>query len=133
MSSDRDALVHALGQAIVADPAVADGAFDGYALLVTYEGGSRRIAGFRYRDGETPEAATPRSAAVETALDALREGARVEGEAPWEACVVRVARPSNRITIEFAYGDDAARWVVTPATLSTVAERARPTRPTRAA
>ena len=126
MSSDRDALVHAVGQAIVADPAVADGAFDGYALLVAYEGATRKIAGYRYREGAPGEAATPRSRAVEAALDALREGTRVEGDAPWDACVVRIARPCNRITIEFAYGDDAARWRVTPATLDAVVERARP-------
>jgi len=127
MSSDRDVLVHAVGQAIVADPVVADGAFDGYALLVGYEGATRRIAGFRYRAGAPAEAATPRSPSVEAALDALRDGTRVEGEAPWDACVVRIARPSNRITLEFAYGEDAARWVVTPATLDDIIERARPT------
>lgn len=126
MTTDRDALVHAVGQAIVADPAVADGAFDGYALVVAYEGGARRLSGFRYRGGDAPVAATPRSPALESALDALREATRVDGGAPWDACVVRIERPSNRITVEFAYGDDAARWAITPARLGEVAERARP-------
>ncbi len=126
MTPDRDALVHAVGQAIVADPAIADGAFDGYALVVDYAGNDRRLAGFRYRDNAAAEAATPRSPTLDAALDALREATRVEGDAPWDACVVRIERPSNRITVEFAYGDDAARWAVTPATLAAVTERARP-------
>ena len=126
MTPDRDALVHAVGQALVADPAVADGAFDGYALIATYDGNARRLAGFRYRKDETPEAASPRSTTLGAALDALREATRVDGGAPWDACVVRIERPSNRITVEFAYGDAAAAWVVTPATLTAVAERARP-------
>ena len=126
MTPDRDALVHAVGQAIVADPAVSDGAFDGYALVVAYDGDTRRLSGFRYTDGAEPVAATPRSPALESALDALRDATRVDDRAPWDACVVRIERPSNRITIEFAYGDDAARWAITPAQLAEVAERARP-------
>lgn len=125
-TADRDALVHAVGQAIVADPAVSDGDFDGYALVVAYEGDTRRLSGFRYRDGTAPVAATPRSRALQAALDALRDATRVDGMAAWDACVVRIARPSNRITVDFAYGDDAAAWTITPATLADVAERARP-------
>lgn len=126
MTPDRDALVHAVGQAIVADPVVADGRFDGFALVVTYGGDSRRLAGFRYAHGEPAQAATPTSPALDAALDALREATRVDGGAPWDACVVRIERPSNHITVEFAYNDDAARWAVTPETLADVTERARP-------
>lgn len=126
MTTDRDALVHAVGQAIIADPAVADGRFDGFALVVTYDAASRRLAGFRYVGDEPAHAATPASPALDAALDALREATRVDGGAPWDACVVRIQRPSNRITVEFAYGDDAAHWAVTPETLAAVTGRARP-------
>lgn len=126
MTTDRDALVHAVGQAIIADAAVADGRFDGFALVVTYDADSRRLAGFRYVDDEPAHATTPASPELDAALDALREATRVDGGAPWNACVVRIKRPSNRITVEFAYGDDAANWVVTPETLAAVTGRARP-------
>lgn len=125
-AADRDALVHAVGRAIVADPAVADGGWDGYALVADYAGGARRLSGFRYRAGEAPHPATPRSPALESALDALREATRVDDRAPWDACVVRIDRATSRVALEFAYGDDAAHWRITPGRLTEVAERARP-------
>lgn len=125
-AADRDALVHAIGRAIVADPAAADGDWDGYALVADYAGGSRRLSGFRYRDGEAPRPATPRSPALESALDALREATRTEDKDPWTVCIVRIQRTTAKVGLEFAYDDDAAQWQVTPARLGEVAERARP-------
>lgn len=123
-ATDRDVLVHAIGQQLAADPALA-GDWATYALVVVYDGDTRRLSGFRYRDGAAPQAATPRSPAFESQLDSLREATRVDGTDPWRACVIRIVRASGRITLEFDY-DTPEQWQVTPTTLDAVAERARP-------
>ena len=90
--------------------------------------GIRRLRcgrGFRYRDGEPPEPATPRSAELDERVDALRESTRVEGKQPWDACVIRIVSATGRITADFAY-EAADQWDITPDTLAEVAERARP-------
>lgn len=124
---DKNALVHQIGMAIVSDPAVDAEPWDGYALVVRYGDGemARRLSGFRYRDGEGHDAATPRSDALGDLLDALREATTVEGRTPWQACVVRIRRDTRKVTMEFEYYDPQ-RWDITPETLDAVAEQARP-------
>jgi len=122
---DSNALITAIGQAIVSDPRVDAEAWDGYALIASWTGGGRTLSGFRYRDGEPPEPATPRSAELDERVDALRESTRVEGKQPWDACVIRIVSATGRITADFAY-EAADQWDITPDTLAEVAERARP-------
>ncbi len=124
---DRDAPLLRVGRLIAADPVLADVDWNGFALIVRYDdaGIDRRISGFRYVDGGGFEAATPRDAALGDALDALREATRVDGRAPWAACVVQLRRTSKRLHADFEY-DEPERWDIVPATLHEVAERARP-------
>lgn len=124
-SEDRDALLLRIGRLIVGDPVLRDGDWDAYALIVRYDDGAidRRISGFRYRDAGGYEAATPRAPALGEALDALREATRVDGQAPWGACVLRLRRDSGRLHADFEY-DDPARWDIRPDNLDEIAERA---------
>lgn len=124
---DRDALLLRAGQLVAGDAALADGAWDGFALIVRYDdaGIHRRISGLRYRDTGEVDAATPEAPGLGTALDALREATRVDGQAPWSACVLQLRRATGRLHAVFEY-DDPGRWDITPATLHDVAERARP-------
>jgi hypothetical protein len=125
---DRDALVHRIGMLIVTDKGVDAAPWDGYALIVRYDeagGASRRMAGFRYRDGAGFEAATPGNPTIGAALDALREGMRGEAQPAWDVCVVQIRRDTRKVHVDFEY-DDPRRWDITPATLTDVAERARP-------
>lgn len=124
---DRDALLLRIGRLIARDAALADASWDGFSLIVRYDdaGIDRRISGFRYVDGAGFEAATPRDPALGVALDALRDATRIEGKAPWAACVVQLRRTSGTLHANFEY-DAPARWDITPATLQAVAERARP-------
>lgn len=125
---DRDTRLMQAGRLLAADPVLADGDWDGYALVARYGDGpiDRRLSGFRYRDGNGYQAATPQQVdAIGSALDALREATRVDGRAPWQACVLQLRRASGRLHADFEY-DDPARWDITPATLDAVAERARP-------
>lgn len=122
---DKDALVMQIGQTLVADDKVAAQPWDGYALIASYGDGTRRVSGFRYRDGEGAEAATPASAALGEQLDALRAATRVHDKDPWSVCVVRISRTTGKITVDFEY-DNPGQWEITPATLQDVTERARP-------
>lgn len=124
---DRNALIARIGRLLVADPAVSDGQWHGYALVVRYGDGAiaRRLAGFRYDADGAFRAATPDAGALGPAFDDLREATRVPGKAPWGACVLRLWRDSGRLAAEFEY-DAPERWDITPATLATVAAQALP-------
>lgn len=124
---DRNALIARIGRLLVADDAVSDGEWQGYALVVRYGDGAiaRRMAGFRYDADGTYAAATPGADALGPAFDDLRDATRVPGNEPWGACVLRLWRDSGRLAVEFDY-DTPEQWDVTPATLADVAARARP-------
>ena len=123
---DKNALILEIGRLIATDRKVDAAPWDGYALIVVYADSSRRLAGFRYRDGAPPEAATPDATArLGEQLDALRAATRVPGNAPWTACVVKIRRDTGRIALDFDY-DAPTQWDIDPDTLDTVAERARP-------
>jgi hypothetical protein len=126
-ASGRDRQLARIGRLLVADPAVADGQWHGYALVVRYGDGpiARRMTGFRYATDGHHEAATPSSAELGEAFDALRDATRVPGREPWGACVLRLWREGGRMAVEFEY-DAPENWDIGPATLATVAARARP-------
>jgi hypothetical protein len=124
---DRNALIARIGRLLVADPAVSDGHWHRYALIVRYGDGAiaRRMTGFRYDADGIHHAATPGDGALGPAFDALRDATRVPGKAPWGACVLRLWRDGGRMAVEFEY-DAPEQWDVTPATLAAVVLRARP-------
>lgn len=124
---DRNELIARIGRLLVADPAVSDGEWQGYALIVRYGDGAiaRRMTGFRYDADGTYAAATPDADALGPAFDDLREATRVAGKEPWGACILRLWRATGRLAVEFEY-DAPERWDITPATLADIAARARP-------
>ena len=124
---DRNELIARIGRLLVADPAVSDGEWHRYALVVRYADGAiaRRLAGFRYDADGSPHAATPDADALGRAFDDLREATRVPGKEPWQACILRLWRETGRLAAEFDY-DAPERWDITPATLASVAALARP-------
>src|SRR5690606_5088654 len=124
---DRNELIARIGKLLVADPAVSDGDWHGYALIVRYGDGAlaRRMTGFRYDAEGGHAAATPDGDALGPAFDALREATRVPGKEPWGACVLRLWRETGRMAVEFEY-DAPGQWDITAATLADVAGRARP-------
>jgi len=124
---DRNELIARIGRLLVADPAVSDGRWHAYALIVRYGDGAiaRRMTGFRYAADGSHQAATPGDDALGAAFDALRDATRLPGRDPWGACVLRLWRDSGRMAAEFDY-DTPGQWDITPATLAGVAARARP-------
>jgi len=122
---DSNDLIMQIGRRIVSDPKVDAQPWDGYALIAAYSDDRRVLSGFRYRDGQPPEAATPESKELGTDFDALREATRVDDKEPWGACVIRIVAATGKITADFAY-EAAGQWDIGPATLAGVSERARP-------
>lgn len=122
---DKDALIHRIGQLVIADPKVNAEPWDSYALIADFDGATARIVGYRYTDAGDWEAATPRDPDLAESVRALREATRVDGKAPWLACVLRIVRATGKLHAEFEY-DDPGRWRITPAALREVVERARP-------
>ncbi|MEN1941909.1 hypothetical protein WCE41_12615 [Luteimonas sp. MJ246] len=124
---DRNELIARIGKLLVADPAVSDGEWQAYALIVRYGDGAlaRRMSGFRYDADGGYAAATPDDDTLGPTLDDLREATRLPGKEPWNACILRVWRDSGRMAVEFDY-DTPEQWDITPATLTEVAARARP-------
>ena len=120
----RDALVHEIGALLVNDDKVAAQPWDAYALVARFGDGRLQISGFAY-EGAQWRLATPGDANLPRKLMALREATREPDKAPWDACVVRIVRETQKIRIEFEY-EHPERWDVAPATLDEVAERARP-------
>lgn len=124
---DRNELIARIGKLLVADAAVSDGDWHGYALIVRYGQGAiaRRLTGFRYAADGAYQGATPSDDALGPAFDDLREATRLPGREPWGACVLRLWRDSGRLAIEFDY-DTPEQWDITPGSLGEVAMRARP-------
>ena len=122
---DSNDLIMQIGRKIVSDPKVDAQPWDGYALIASYDEDRRVLSGFRYRDGQPPEAATPESRELGDDCDALREATCVDGKDPWGACVIRIVSATGKITADFAY-EAADQWDIGPATLAEVSERARP-------
>src|SRR5690606_19033755 len=124
---DRNELIARIGKLLVADPAVSDGGWQGYALIVRYGDGTlaRRMTGFPYAADSGHAAATPDDDTLGPAFDDLREATRLPGREPWGACIVRLWRDSGRMAVEFDY-DTPEQWDISPTTLTEVAARARP-------
>jgi len=122
--SDQDALIVEIGRLLAADPKLASQDWDRYALVAWYGDGVSKLNGFRYRGDDPGQPATPGAPALEDRLNDLREATRVDGAAPWRACVIRIERASGRASVDFEY-DAPERWEVTPATVADIARRAR--------
>ena len=97
MSADKDALIRGIGELLVRDIATAGHDLDGYALIVSYADGARRISGFGYRDGEAPRAATPQTGldTIGARLDELREATQAEGKALYGQYCAPCHRPDG--------------------------------------
>ena len=123
---DKDALIVEIGRLVASDRKVAAQPWDKYALVAWQGDGVSTLNGFRYVGEQAGQPATPESFEIEDRLDDLRAATRVAGKDDWRACVVKLDRDSGKAVVEFAYGDAADRWRVTPATVAEIAQRARP-------
>lgn len=119
---DKDTLIRELGAAIIAHPKVAALPWQRYALVARIDAQQSSLHGFAFDADGGYQMATPTGLAIHDKLRALREVMRVAGETPWGACVVRLVRATQRITVEFEY-DHPERWSVTPQRVAEIAAR----------
>lgn len=121
--SRADALVHEIGQAILADPNYAARDWSGIALVIEVAQ-RKRMYGFVYLSDGDWEAETPDDFdVIERAAELNRVMAA--GGNGWTRCLVHITRPGPRITIAFDY-DDVGDWVVTPGNHAEMVEKLRP-------
>jgi hypothetical protein len=118
-----DALVAEIGAMILADRNYGEQEWTGIALVIELAA-RRRMYGFIYCADGGWEAETPEGFDILKTAGALQE-IMGEGGERWVRCLVCLARPGPRLTIEFDY-DGTADWAVTPANHSAMAEKLRP-------
>ena len=121
--SRADALVHQIGQAIIADGNYAARDWGGIALVIEVAQ-RKRMYGFVYLPDGSWEAETPDDFDVIDHARALAD-VMAAGGSRWTRCLVQISRPGPKIDIAFDY-DDKGEWVVTPANHQSIAEKLRP-------
>lgn len=118
-----DALVHEIGQMVIADANYAGREWSGIALVIEVAQ-RKRMYGFVYGADGDWEAETPDDFdVIERAAELNRVMAA--GGNGWTRCLIQIARPGPRITIQFDY-DDKGDWVVTPGNHAEMVEKLRP-------
>lgn len=123
----KDDLLHRIAGMLVDDPEVVSGDWTHVALVVTIAQTHANVTGFCYaRDG----AFEPAAPANFDTLDVLRElrAAMAVDDATgraWKTCLLRIARATRKIDVQFEY-DDEARWAITRTNRLARAEELRP-------
>ena len=123
-STERDTLIHAIGQAILGDENYVDRDWVGIALVFRLD---RRKSVFGYvydADGEW-EAEIPSSFDIVDQVTALRTAMDEPGREPWKTCLLQIKRPGPRIAFDFDYVN-GERWNLGPITLNEAVEALRP-------
>lgn len=124
--SAKDELIHQLGALLVADPEVATGAWQHLALVGVVDAEQARMNGFCYDAAGDDEPAAPRNFETLAVMRKLRDAmAQADGKAPWKSCLVRIARSSGKISVDFEYAD-AFRWAINKANLRQRADEFKP-------
>jgi len=124
--SAKDELIHELGALLVADDEVAATGWQHLALVGVVDAEQARMNGFCYDAAGADEPAAPRNFETLAVLRRLRdEMAKADGKAPWKSCLLRIARSTGKISVDFEY-DNAARWAITKANLRQRADELKP-------
>lgn len=122
----QDELIHQLGALLLSDPEVTTGEWQHVALVGVIEASETHITGFCYgRDGQVDSAAPRLFETIDVLQELRRVMAANSSTAPWRACLIRLERATNTITVEFEY-DDPSRWLITFANRTQRAHELRP-------
>lgn len=107
----RDELVGQLGRAILGDEDLQPKGWTHLVLVVRYYSETHnRVGGWCYMASDDYEPVAPDGNEVIHAFTALRdEMARVDQKKPWKACLLRLARATREIDIDFEY-KNVERW-----------------------
>jgi hypothetical protein len=106
-----------LVQALLDDPEIAVAHWQGVVIAGVVADGWRSLSGYAFDAAGQEEAVAPRGGIAMRCLQALNDAMFATSGLRWQACLLSVRRGETP-QAEFEYGD-AARWVITPATLET--------------
>jgi hypothetical protein len=124
-TADAAELAQAIAADILALPELDAPDWDTFALVAEVSAGSVTMsASFRYR-GSGPPVPTPPPGGFDLFED-LRETTRGAGGEAWDAVLVKIDRETASLVMDFASGEAAGVWRVTPQSLPQVREALRP-------
>lgn len=115
--SKRDQFIQELGAAVFADEGLMDEPWSRLAIVVKFHESSSRLEAVAFTtDDDVPVAPeNDGKDGVQGILARLRKlMAEEEKSKPFVACLVRIARKSGELDLNFEY-DDADRWEFDPA------------------
>ncbi|MET0583174.1 MAG: hypothetical protein ABWX88_01360 [Pseudoxanthomonas sp.] len=116
--SKRDELIQKLGTAIQNDDGLQSEPWKLLVLIAKFHEGLSRLQGIGFlEDGEdVPMAATrnDKTGVLGVLAELRAEMSKVDQTDPWLSCLVKIARPSGEIDIDFEY-DEVERWTVSRA------------------
>ncbi len=124
---DKDELVQEIGTMLMQDPDIGSVAWRHLAIVAQMMPGSTKVNGFAYREVGRPVPTSPGNFDVLKKFRELREAMIEPGKESWKACLVRLDKLSGEISIDFEY-DHPEKWLISPATVKTMAETLRPTK-----
>lgn len=123
---DPSEALNTLIQSLLAEPDLAGDDWDAFALLATVAPESSSMSLYRYVAAAPPKPTPIRSTGHGPLLDVHAATAAPDGTS-WRVLILKFHRASGRGDVDFAYGDDAESWRITPTTLPDIVERLRPT------
>lgn len=123
-STKHDALIHAIGQAVLGDENYVERDWVGIALVFRLDRRTN-VFGYVYDANGEWEAEIPSSFDIVDQVLALRTAMDESGREPWKTCLLQINRPGPRIAFEFEYVN-GERWSLGPNTLTEMVEALRP-------
>jgi hypothetical protein len=126
--TDKDDLVQEIGTLLLNDPEISSGQWSHLVIVAQVQDLSTKVNGFAYREDGKAVPTAPRNSIVPKKFRELSEAMREAGKDPWKACLVRIDRSSENISIDFEY-DHPEKWLIVPSTVKQMAEALRPVQP----
>jgi hypothetical protein len=128
MPMDKDKLVQEIGTLLLNDPDLSDREWSHLAIVGQVRHLSIKANGFAYHDDGEVVPTSPSNSRFPLIFKELSETMREAGKDPWKACLIRIDRSSEAVSIDFEY-DHPEKWLIVPSTVKQMAEALRPASP----
>ncbi len=104
------ALISEIGKMIIEDRAYQSDDWQALGFVVTLDGGTRKMTGYRYPADGSFEASTPDEAGdVIRKFRALKEEMSKNGDGAFVQCLIHITKPDYKLRLQFEF-DDPKRW-----------------------
>lgn len=119
------ALVQDIGHSIVDSPRIVSQDWRELVMIAIVHDDHASMSGFAYDSGGKARPVTPGGGTTLQQVQALREAMSLDGQMPWQACMIRINRRSGKIHVDFEY-EQPGKWEITPTNVRKKAEELRP-------